>query len=245
MSDLGSSFDPQIGRPESGARITSWRRFATSAFRSPKWKKWVLLALPMLLVIPVLAAVAWFAAKPNPLLKAPGKDKTTGLSSFLLSSSSRPKPAPGKTREQVAPPVPSSYTPLPPVAVQPSQPSGQVALPEQSVSGVVAPAPIAPTIPNVPVTTARPPATPLVYRAKHDKVFGGSCSGQLTLNSGGLVFNCPDDPHGSIQIALNEIGAVDENGVRLLSGKKYHFSISGMNKSGEEALFANWLHQVR
>jgi hypothetical protein len=48
-----------------------------------------------------------------------------------------------------------------------------------------------------------------------------------------------------MQIALKEIGSVDENGVRLLSGKKYHFSIPGMSKSGEEAIFVNWLHQVR
>jgi hypothetical protein len=113
------------------------------------------------------------------------------------------------------------------------------------MAGAVAPAPIVPNVPATSVVPGRPPFTPLVYRAKHDKVFGGSCSGQLTLSSGGLVFNCPDDPHGSMQIAIAEIGAVDENGVRLLSGKKYHFSIPGMSKGGEEALFANWLHQVR
>lgn len=85
----------------------------------------------------------------------------------------------------------------------------------------------------------------MVYHARHDKHFGEGCSGQLTLNAIGLVFNCPDDPSGSIQVALNEIGSIDENGIRLNSGKKYHFSISGMTKDSEEALFANWLHRVR
>lgn len=86
---------------------------------------------------------------------------------------------------------------------------------------------------------------PQVFRARHDKHFGGSCSGQLTLNTAGLVFDCPNDPGESFQVALNEIGAVDDNGIRLLSGKKYHFSISGMSKSAEQALFASWLRQVR
>lgn len=248
MSDLGSSFDPQIGRPASLSSM--WRRLAGAArssfLRPSSWKNWLLLALPMLLVVPVVAAIAWFAAKPNPLLKAPAKEQHIGFRALLGADSSKPKPAPGKTRQAVAPPTPASYTPLPAPAVQEVQPSGQVQVPAQSVAGAVAPAPISPTIPSAPVVpSARPPFSQLVYRAKHDKMFGGSCSGQLTLNSGGLVFNCPDDPHGSMQIALSEIGAVDENGVRLLSGKKYHFSIPGMSKSGEEAIFANWLHQVR
>jgi hypothetical protein len=85
----------------------------------------------------------------------------------------------------------------------------------------------------------------MVYQARHDKVFGGGCSGQLTLSSTGLAFNCLDDPGGSVQIPVNQIGAADENGVRLLSGKKFHFSIRGMTRSGEEALFLNWLHQIR
>jgi len=102
------------------------------------------------------------------------------------------------------------------------------------------------TLPPPPPTSssARVPFNPAVYTARHDKHFGG-CSGQLTLNMGGLVFHCPEDPSDSIQVALNEIGAVDENGIQTLSGKKYHFSITGMSKPAAQQLFANWLHQVR
>jgi hypothetical protein len=99
--------------------------------------------------------------------------------------------------------------------------------------------------PAQPLIAGKSSFPPLVYQARHEKHFGGSCSGQLTLNASGLTFRCSDDPEGSLQVALNEIGAVDENGVQLLSGKKYHFSITGMNKSAEQALFSNWLHQVR
>jgi hypothetical protein len=250
MSDLGSSFDPQIGRSTSQPPSPSWRRLAnlarSSFLRSPRGKQWVLLALPVLIVLPVAIYIVWYGVRPTgSFRKTPVQEATSRISSLLSADGSKPKPSAGKPFQAPPPPTQSTYPALPPT-VQPAQPSStEIPLPSQSMAGAVAPAPIAPNTPSIPVVPARAPFAPLVYRAKHDKVFGGSCSGQLTLNSGGLVFNCPDDPHGSMQIAIAEIGAVDENGVRLLSGKKYHFSIPGMSKSGEETLFANWLHQVR
>jgi len=85
----------------------------------------------------------------------------------------------------------------------------------------------------------------VTYPARHDKHFGAGCSGQLTLNSTALVFNCPGDPGSGFQLPINQIDAVDDNGIRLLSGKKYHFTIPGMNKSAEKALFTDWLNRVR
>jgi hypothetical protein len=122
-------------------------------------------------------------------------------------------------------------------------PASPQQFPQQGLPQVAGPAP--PTQPAIPATGPRPPFSPLVYQARHDKHFGGGCAGQLTLSAAGLTFQCPDDPGANLQVALNEIGAVDENGVQLTSGKKYHFSISGMNKSAEQLLFTNWLHQVR
>lgn len=254
MSDFGSSFNPQAGQPAApspGTAISGWRRFARSSWlslrRSSRSKKWLIAALPMLLVVPVLAAIAWFAAKPNPLLKAPTAVKTSGLSSLLATTgTSKPKPSAGKTYQAPPPPVQSSYVPVHPPSVEPNEPStNAMPIPAQNMAGATAPPIIPPFNPSAPATSGRPPISPIVFSAKHDKVFGGSCSGQLTLSSAGLAFNCPGDPHASMQIALAEIGAVDENGVRLTSGKKFHFSIPGMNKDGEQAVFANWLHQVR
>jgi hypothetical protein len=251
MSDLGSSFDPQIGRPANRPQGTSWQNFARSAsgsfLRSRRSKQWALLALPILLVLPIAIAIVWYGVRPtHPFRKAPEIEASARVNSLLQANGSKPKPSAAKPFQAPPPPAPTHY-PLPEAAVQPNQPATtDIPLPGQNMAGTVKPAPIAPSTPGAPVVpAARAPFSPLVYRAKHDKVFGGSCSGQLTLNSGGLVFNCPEDPHASMQIALSEIGAVDENGVRLLSGKKYHFSIPGMTKSGEETLFANWLHQVR
>jgi hypothetical protein len=251
MSDLGSSFDPQVGRPASRPPGESWRRFVSSArgslLHSRRARQWALLALPILLVLPLAAGIVWYGVSPaHAFRKAPELEASSRVNSLLVANGSKPKPSPAKPFQAPPPPTRSTY-PMPAPTVQPNQPSTtDIPIPGQTVaSGTVRPTPIAPNTPVVPVTPARPPFSPLVYRAKHDKVFGGSCSGQLTLNSGGLVFTCPGDPSGSMQIALAEIGAVDDNGVRLLSGKKYHFSIAGMTKSGEEALFANWLHQVR
>jgi len=251
--DFGSSSNPQIGGSANRMDNTGtpfWRRLtggpSNPARRPSRSIGWILFVLPIIFALGVVAAFAWYAARPNGLRKAPVIEATSRIRSFLVANGSKPKPAPGKPFQAPPPPVPSTYVPLPAPAVQPSQPTiTDVPVPAQNLTGSAS-TPIAPTTPLAPVVpTARAPFSPLTYRARHDKVFGGSCSGQLILNSGGLVFNCSDDPHGSMQIALSEIGAVDENGVRLLSGKKYHFSISGMSKSGEEALFANWLHQVR
>jgi len=85
----------------------------------------------------------------------------------------------------------------------------------------------------------------MTYPARHDKHFGETCAGQLTLNSSELVFNCPGNPNDAIQVAINQIAGVDDNGIRLTSGKKYHFTISGMDKNGERALFADWLSRIR
>ena len=97
--------------------------------------------------------------------------------------------------------------------------------------------------PPAPVSTSRAPYAPLFYNARHDKAFGG-CSGQLILSSTGLQFNCPGNSEASLQIAISEISGIDENGVRLASGKKLHFSISGMTKPNEQALFTDWFSRL-
>ena len=172
----------------------------------------------------------------------------SGKSLLGLAQSTKPKPAPGK------PFVPETETHLPiPTVWTPSSPSPQQApftavapqTPQHTPMTPQAPPQVATAPPPQPLIPTRPSFAPLIYQARHEKHFGGSCSGELTLNAAGLTFHCPDDPGGSVRIALNEIGAVDENGVQLLSGKKYHFSIAGMTKSAEQALFSNWLHQVR
>jgi hypothetical protein len=113
-----------------------------------------------------------------------------------------------------------------------------------SAPAVPTPAPNAP-LPANPGVAAKPPYTPVMYTARHDKVFGEGCSGQLTLDGSGLAFQCSDDPRSSLRVALVDIESVDGNGVRLISGKKYHFSIAGMGKSNAEQLFSNWLSRVR
>jgi hypothetical protein len=169
-------------------------------------------------------------------------------SSESLTGEKKAKPAPGKpllTKAEIPSPTMAPAAPAPALPLQP--PAGITQLPQQPMTasaGASSPPPKAP-LPPAPAVVTRPPYTPVVYAARHDKHFGEGCSGQLILDSSGLVFKCFDDPHGSVQVALNDIESVDANGIRLTSGKKYHFSISGMARSGEEELFTNWLHRVR
>ncbi len=134
-------------------------------------------------------------------------------------------------------PTPSPLAPVPPPSI--ATPQHAIApAPPPPVASIVPPSPAAPP-------SAKPAFPAVTYPARHDKHFGDSCAGQLTLNSGGLAFSCPGNPDSAIQVATNEIEAVDDNGVRLFSGKKYHFTIPGMNKNSEKGLFTDWLNRVR
>jgi hypothetical protein len=256
LSDFGSSFTPQISRhltSASSSVVSAWRRIASSARDSwvrlggmGGWRPWAIAAVPLFVVLLIAAAIGWYAGSPERFRKAPIASTSSALQALLLANRNKPKPAPGKTMQAAAHPAPSAYSPVPLPAVQLSQQAdAQAPIPTQSIAGATAPpAIVGPAAPAI-VIPPRPAFSSMTYHARHDKVFGEGCAGQLILNSGGLVFDCPEDPRSSVQIALSEIGAVDENGVRLLSGKKFHFSIRGMTKSGEEALFTNWLHQLR
>lgn len=252
MSDFGSSSNPQPGlhaNPASSRGKAAWWRIrnalqnptpGSSSWKLPMPKAWLLL-----LVLPVAAAIIWYATRPVTIKRAANIGAAVRNSSLLLSAGSKPKPAPGKPMLPTPPPEPSAPLPMPATSIQATQPATSVIpIQPQNLAGAAPPAPITNTVPPPPVVPAG--AYPqVVYHARHDKAFGQGCSGQLTLNTTGLVFNCPNDPNGNVQVPLSQIASVDENGVQLTSGKKYHFSIPGMSKSGEEALFVSWLHHVR
>jgi hypothetical protein len=180
-------------------------------------------------------------------LPAPAKNQSavaTGKTLLGLATSAKPKPSPGKpfVAAQETHPAKALLNPTPT-----QQPSAALAPQTQTANPMasIAPQAVAPVLPAQPLVPGKSLYPPLVYQARHDKHFGGSCSGQLTLSAAGLNFTCADDPGANVQVALNQIGAVDENGIETLGGKKYHFSIPGMSKNAEQALFVNWLHQVR
>jgi len=200
----------------------------------------------LVLAVPVAALIIWFATRTSTIKRAAILSHSVSHPSSLLTSGTKPKPPAGKV-EQPA----SEAAPLPPAPdwskiqatnAAPTIPTQGAPVPSTSA---VVPAPIPGVASPAPAYSARPAYAPLSYNARHEKVFGGGCSGQLVLSSTGLQFNCLEDSHGSMQIALSEISAVDENGVRLTSGKKLHFTISGMNKPSEQALFTDWLKRLR
>ena len=202
----------------------------------------------VMLVLPAAAVVLGYIARPASETTRQTAASLSANLSEMVTGEKKAKPAPGKpllTKGEIPSPGMAPPAPAPDLPLQ--SPTGMKELPQRpmtATAGVPAPPAKVPPPPTAPVVT-RPPYTPAVFTARHDKHFGEGCSGQLTLDSSGLVFKCFDDPHGSVQVALNDIESVDANGIRLISGKKYHFSISGMAKDGEQELFANWLHRVR
>jgi hypothetical protein len=271
MSDL-SSFSHQARNSVSNTSgpASSWRQIFRRAVEQSTWTRRhepqvdiieanhmpsrfssnqkFLIFIACLAVFGVIVAVGVirYIDLPTPPKNASAVAK--GKSFLGITPSAKPKPAPGKPFAAVAQTHPNVIWNPPPPA--PSQQQSSTALPLQTPAAtpaaptVVAPQ-VSPALPPQPVATGKPAITPLVYQARHDKHFGGSCSGQLTLSSAGLSFHCADDPGAGVQVALNQIGSVDENGIETLSGKKFHFSIPGMSKNAEQTLFSNWLHRVR
>lgn len=220
----------------------------TSSSFSRSHKIIIGLAVAVLLLIAVPIALIIRAESHRPHYYRQGKSVVARGESILGISQASSKPKPTPYRYTLDTPITRPSNPI--VFTPPRLPNSAAAVPQQTPSQPQYVTPALPQTPNAlpqPPTTAnsaRGPFAPVVYSARHERHFGG-CSGQLTLNTGGLNFHCPENPGDSIQIALNEIGAIDENGVQTLSGKKYHFTITGMSKPAAQQLFANWLHQVR
>ena len=198
------------------------------------------IAIPIILVIRA-------ESRPTHVYRQGKSVVARGESLLGMSQQGTAKPKPSPYKYTLATPITRPSTPI----VFTPRPDQQVAAPGAAPQIPSQATPVAPALPQAANTlpapaapSARVPFNPVVYTARHEKRFGG-CSGQLTLNAGGLNFNCPENSSDSLQVGLNEIGAIDENGVQTTSGKKYHFAITGMSKPAAQQLFSNWLHQVR
>jgi hypothetical protein len=82
-----------------------------------------------------------------------------------------------------------------------------------------------------------------MYYASHKGM--GGCGGQLVLNSKGLSFGCSGNALKGFAIGVGEISGIDDDGIRLYSGKKYHFSIGKASKEQVAGLFTHWLALAR
>lgn len=239
--------------PPAAPRRATLRSSAKRAFADPRaqaaliflGRHLLLIVIILLILLPIGGVVAGYLARPEP---GSAEQAASGLTANPLDGSDKIKPAPGR------PFLAKTQAPAPVVMHQPPAATvdQQTASPMQVPTRPLTPAPALPGSTANPPAPASPPApsanhpyTPMVYSAHHDKTFGEGCSGQLTLDTTGLVFRCPDDPHSSVLVPLGDIESVDGNGVRLTSGKKYHFTIAGMGRNNAQELFANWLSRVR
>ena len=210
---------------------------------SPRLRHLTLRTMLFIIAIPITALIIWLATRTDTIKRAASLGQSVSHSSPFASIEKKPKPPAGKYEQPAtasARPAPLSIGPKP----QPPNPAPSFAQTAPSPAPVpVVPAPIPAAAPLAPVSAAHPAYAPVSYNARHDKAFGG-CSGQLILSSAGLQFNCPGNSQDSMHIAVSQISDIDENGVRLASGKKLHFSITGMTKPNEQALFTDWFNRI-
>lgn len=226
MSHFGNTSNPHFG-------LSTRQKYVT-----PK-------ALLLLLAVLIAIAIIWFGTRTGTMKKAADLEHSVRHPSTLLTAEKKPKPPAGKLLQSH-----TAETPLPPLPDWPKIEAAHAASTPPPLSApspattLIVPAPIPGTVPLPPTPSARPAYAPLSYNARHDKAFGGGCSGNLVLSSSGIQFTCPADSSSSMQISISEIKGVDENGVRLASGKKLHFSITGMTKPNEQAIFTDWFSRI-
>lgn len=111
-----------------------------------------------------------------------------------------------------------------------------------------APAPCPPSVGSSVEPTPEPtmstpttlPAEVQRFSASHKK-FGGDRRGELVLSDAELRFVCFEDPAWSFSIDRRDIAKVHKDGVQILTGKKYHFTVDGKNKSAVHELIAQWM----
>jgi hypothetical protein len=82
-----------------------------------------------------------------------------------------------------------------------------------------------------------------VYPASHKGI--GGCDGQLVLNLQGLQFICPNNSSKSFSYSVNQVERVDDDGVQLLDGQKFHFAMGKASKQDVADLFLRWLQLAR
>lgn len=272
MSEFDGRSYNQLGHdptPTGSMDKTSWRRKTLSLWHTiwtpkkssgtdlspginPGWfsaffhGNWTVKVLVLLLLLPIAGVTVGYVTR---FKSATTVGSVVGSSIGSLTHGTTAKPAPGKPLVPDTEPPPPSPAPQVRVPAAPQRPPAPTSVPQSpataSSSAPAPPVPFKSALPPAPAVTTGTPYPPVVYQARHDKHFGESCSGRLTLNSSGLQFDCPDDPGSGVQVAINQIGSVDENGIRLTSGKKYHFSIPGMSKISEQELFSDWFNRVR
>jgi hypothetical protein len=245
MSEFDRHSYNQGGRdatPTESMDRTSWWHWKNLA----RGKNWPVKVLLLLLLIPIAGMIIGYVTRLKTGTGAAAGP--VGSSIGTLTHGTTAKPAPGKPLVAVPQPAPANPPPQVPAPAAPQRSPAPAPVPQSGTTAPLsAPAPPAAfrSVPPVSTVATGTPYPPVVYPARHDKHFGESCSGRLTLNSSGLLFDCPEDPSGGVQVAINQIGSVDENGIRLTSGKKYHFSIPGMTKISEQELFSDWFNRVR
>lgn len=200
-------------------------------------------AVFLILIIAAIALVAHLIGTPQ---KPAQEQAATQPQAPYPSAQHYSKPNPGTPMQAPgsAPKAPATANAAKPSTLEPSiAEPGSASPPAGTVAGTVAGAVAPNSAPrNPPPNATTSQLAPYRVTATH-KEFGGGCEGKLALSNNGLHFSCPGEP--DINVPLAQIDRVDKDGIRLLSGKKYHFKIADDHTAVVESIFDNWLEKAR
>jgi type IV secretory pathway VirB10-like protein len=217
--------------------------FATDGLRrGPRWPLWGGIGLAGVIVIAVVAIIIHAGSRRRSMAQGTAMPSGSLLSSpWSGASYSTPKPSP-IGRYQPAPPPPP---PVQTVQAAPVLPPPQSPL---NTDSAVVPPPLTPTPAPAPPPAQNPTASlPFGVKmpAKRDGFNNGCKDGELVLQVSAVIFTCRSDAGKSITLRVEQIRALDNNGVVINAGQKYHFDIDGKQRQDVHQLFAQWLDNAR
>ncbi len=223
-------FDPWRDQPSPNllTRLRDAIASVTASLNSPLVK---ITAMTCLSVLVVFTAAAYLISRRNP-----GDASKVNPHSFFAA-----QPAPHSIAKPS--PIGHAYLPLP---APPPAPVTRVApqpapVPAPQISAAAPPPAV---IPNV-----RPaaPTLPLGVRMNANRNgFNNGCKhGELVMEVSTVTFTCPYDAHKSVAVHAAEVKSLDNNGIVVFHGQKYHFDIAGKQKQDVHELFAQWLANAR
>jgi len=88
------------------------------------------------------------------------------------------------------------------------------------------------------------PAEGKTYTAERRGTKNDCKNGVLSLEMSAAIFTCSGDPKKSFSATTDDLKAVDDDGIALKSGEKYHFKIDGQNKQTVHDIFVDWTTQT-
>jgi len=226
--------------PNPQTRLKSAIASFFSSFNSPIVK---VSGIACLSVLVVVSAVAYVVSRHN--LANEQQAAMAAPHSPLAAPSFIAKPSPSGRAQQPSSPAPLPVAPAPHAAAPriAPQPAPVAPLPQYRAAIAPPPPPVAPVIPAPRLT----PSLPFGVRmsADRDGLNNGCKHGALVIETSTVTFTCPRDSSKNVAVSARQVRDLDNNGIVVFQGEKYHFEIAGKQKQAVHQMFAMWLANAR